>query len=371
MYDQKLMGVDIYSGNLRSSQKRAYYSIYLWNCSYDSEVSFSRISKQRLFYLIRHLKPDYIVIDDLGEVHWTGLQNQKFILITRGGKNRFLSLQHLLQLEGMKKNAKPNSTESASLFVRFAMRGYGAKYKLDGLTGEWKILETSNINVNKLEFKSLKTTNQILSQLKSDRFITKSQIIAKGKEAEIFITETHNHQNRILKIYYPYSNGVKKYSKTKKKRTRWDIPEKLARHEEKLLKFVNSENIPAPQVYQRNGPVLWLEPLFYRGRLAPTIRETDLRLLGNPMDYLYRSLNVFFDLFKRCHIFHRDFSVDNLLLTDDGVKVIDFTLATNMSTVSGEYRSELLKNIFSEIVNYFKSKYRLNFNAGEILISYL
>lgn len=215
-----------------------------------------------------------------------------------------------------------------------------------------------------------KESRLALTKLRQDgHFDSLEYPIAKGKEANVFLATTREGGKVAVKIYrietsnfihmHQYLDGDPRYQNTSKKRYETIIA--WARKEYSNLKAFHEARVAVPRPFAFLRNIVVME---FFGEL--NIAFSKLAEMGS--EHPEKDYSFMLEQVKRIYqagFVHSDISEYNILVTDDGLKLLDCAQAVLLSHPRAE---EFLRRDVENLARYFKKQGVKSANADEALL---
>ncbi len=212
-----------------------------------------------------------------------------------------------------------------------------------------------------------------IRKLFSHNIISKFEfIIAKGKEGDVYLAdsgsgivekefvavkifrlETSSFEKRV-----DYIAGDPRFGRIKG--GIFNIVSEWCKKEYGNLRIAEAAGVHAPKPYLYSGNVLAMEFIGEDGKPSQTLREAEVE---NPEAVLTTILGDVRKLYSR-DLVHADLSEYNILMKKGVPYMIDFGQAVVIGHPKVE---EFLERDVANILNYFRKKYEIEKNNGEVL----
>ena len=380
------MAIDLETGGHRR------YAVYLHSMKYDSSQIIRDVTQNLLAHIASSLKPDIIAVDNLSEfpkIFGITPPSSTVVEVCRSSDGKYRSIGELAKEVDIQLLSHPNPSKTARLLAVLILKGYGSAlewsqssrrilyHPLEWIDNKTKsVFEDATTKVfKKLTEKQISKPSDLLHVLRELKIIDDYFTIGKGKEAELFLSSIEGLGDVVIKIFYKFSSTTKGMNLAGLSSDDWRVPSILASVETRNLRFLQKNQIPVPEVYHRDGPLVIMEGILdENGQVSRSLRGADLRTTGNPIDYFEQLIDLLYRMFTELNFVHGDYSPPNILVQDGELKIID-VLQSKRWTFSNAYENFLtyddafaiVSNDILSICKHFKQKYRLVIDVDAII----
>jgi RIO kinase 1 len=197
-----------------------------------------------------------------------------------------------------------------------------------------------------------------LSKLqKKELFETVDFLVSKGKEANVYRGTTKENEHVAIKIYrietsnfihmHEYLLGDPRFSGVKKDRFQTILAWTKKEFSNLKVFYEGKIAVPKPLGFLRN--ILVMEFLGKGGLPFPTLDTVKTIEPKKDFDFLISEVKKIYQL----GFVHADLSPYNIMVTDEGLKIIDCSQAVSLKHPKGE---EFLERDVKNLINFFKKE---------------
>ncbi len=383
---KQIMTIDLEAGGQRR------YAVYLHNMKYDGKQIHRDVSRNLLAHLVSSLKPDIVGIDNLSEYRKIfGIlpKGTHLVEVCRTVSGTFRGITELAREAGIPVTDHPNPSVAARLLAVLILKGYGSVarwsdkknkivyHPLDWIDRSFQshLKEATAKEFQRMTNKEVNNPSDLVNIFAEIGIIDEYYSIGKGKEAEIFLTSMEPFGRIAIKVFYKFSPSTKSFSTPSLSSNDWRKPSVLAAIESRHLRFLLKRGYNVPEVYHREGPMIFMEGIFNSdGSRAGTLSTTDLRKYKDPIIYFDELMDTLFQMFTEDLFVHGDFSPPNILIQDGEIRMIDVLQGRRWThadpsegLISYPDAIQILKSDVTSICKHFRQKYRLVIDVPSII----